>query len=124
MAHFAKIDDNNIVVDCIVISNNSAPDPAPSHSEPTGQQFIAGLAVHDERMAGTWLQTSYSGAFRKRFAGIGFRYDPVADVFIEPSPYPSWILDADHDWQPPTPYPTDGGMYYWDEGTLAWVPSS
>lgn len=120
MAHFAKIDESGLVVDCVVISNEDAPDPAPSNSEPLGQAFIATLAQNDPRLAGVWIQTSYSGSFRKQYAGIGFTYDLAADVFISPQPYPSWSLDFNYDWQPPIPKPTEG-EWYWDETTLSWV---
>lgn len=121
MAHFVKLDDANTVVDAIVIDNINAPDPAPSNSELLGQAFIASLAQLDPRLAGTWKQTSYHGNFRKQYAGIGFTYDPAADVFIAPQPYPSWMLDEDHDWQPPSPMPTSGGPWVWDEDSLSWV---
>jgi len=58
---------------------------------------------------------------RKQYAGIGYDYDPIADVFVAPQPYPSWTLDENHDWQPPTPMPTDGERYSWDEEELEWV---
>jgi hypothetical protein len=124
MAYFAQIDEDGTVLDVISISNDDAPDPAPSNSEPLGQAFIAALAVNDPRLEGTWIQTSYSGRIRKQYAGKGYRYDAEADVFIAPQPFPSWIFDANHDWQPPTPYPSDGHSYVWDEATLSWVSVS
>lgn len=78
MAHFARID-NNIVREVIVISDNDCPDPAPDN-EQQGQAFIADVLG----LAGTWKQTSYNGNFRGTYAGIGFTYDPAADVFIAP----------------------------------------
>lgn len=116
MAYFAQIDDDGTVLQVIAVSNTDAPDPAPVNSEPLGQRFIADAL----RLSGTWMQTSWSGSIRKQFAGIGWRYDAHADVFVAPQPYPSWALDANHDWQPPTPMPTEGD-WYWDEDTLAWV---
>ena len=65
-------------------------------------------------------RTSYNNNMRKQYAGIGFSYNPVADVFIAPQPYPSWSLDENYDWQPPTPRPEEG-LWYWDEATLSWV---
>lgn len=121
MAHFVKLDQNNVVTDSIVVSNDDAPDPAPTNSEPLGQAFIQSLSAFDFRLSGVWRQTSYHGSFRKQYAGIGFTYDPVADVFIAPQPYPSWTLDENHDWQPPVPMPTDGGKWMWDEDLLSWV---
>ena len=119
MAYFAHIDDDGTVLQVISISNTDAPDPAPSNSEPLGQAFIADVLG----LAGTWVQTSWSGSIRKQYAPIGGRYDADADVFISPQPYPSWSLDANHDWQPPTPRP-EGGRWYWDEDTQTWVEMS
>jgi hypothetical protein len=124
MAYFAQIDEDGTVLDVISISNSDAPDPAPEHSEPLGQAFIAALAENDPRLEGTWIQTSFSGRIRKQYAGKGYRYDAKADVFIASQPFPSWTLDANHDWQAPTPMPAEGGPYYWDEATLSWVPIS
>jgi hypothetical protein len=90
---------------------------------------------------GTWLRTSYnmrggvhyepdsntpkadqSQALRKNYAGIGYTYDAQRDAFIPPQPYASWILDEQTClWGAPTPMPTDGKPYRWDESTLAWV---
>jgi hypothetical protein len=120
MAYFAQIDEDGTVLQVISVSNADAPDPAPEHSEPLGQAFIADTLG----LEGEWRQTSYNGNFRKQYCGPGFRYDADADVFIAPQPFPSWTLDANHDWQPPTPYPTDGKEYRWDEATLAWVSVS
>lgn len=116
MAYFAQIDESGTVLQVISISNSDAPDPATEHSEPLGQAFIADVL----RLAGEWRQTSYNDTFRKQYAGVGFHYDAVADVFIAPQPFPSWTLDANHDWQPPTPMPAEGD-WAWDEDTLSWV---
>ena len=56
---------------------------------------------------------------RGRYAGIDYTYNADADVFVAPQPYPSWTLDANHDWQAPTPKPE--GDFYWDEETLSWL---
>lgn len=117
MAYFAQIDEHGTVRQVISISNSDAPDPAPTESEPLGQAFIADVLG----LPGTWIQTSYSGRIRKQYCGPGYRYDAKADVFIAPQPYPSWRLNANHDWQPPTPMPSEGGPWTWDEGTLSWV---
>ena len=119
MAYFAQIDTDGTVVQVIRINNDDAPDPAPGNSEPLGQAFIASLGLDGE-----WRQTSYHGNFRKAYAGIGWRYDADADVFIAPQPFPSWMLDANYDWQPPTPMPTEGGPWMWDEDTTSWVESA
>lgn len=116
MAYFAQIDERGVVLQVISISNDDAPDPAPANSEPLGQAFIADVLG----LSGEWLQTSYHGTFRKRYCGPGFTYDADADVFVPPQPFPSWTLDADYDWQPPTPRPSEG-RWYWDEPSLSWV---
>jgi|688.fasta_scaffold2877126_1 hypothetical protein len=96
MAHFAEIDQDGYVLQVIVIANEEAPDPAPDHSEPLGQRFIASLGL-----PGQWIQTSYHGSFRKQYAGPGFRYYAEADVFVTPCPGEGWTLDDNYDWQPP-----------------------
>lgn len=116
MAYFAQIN-NNIVQQVISLSNNDAPDPAPFNSEPLGQAFIRDVL----QLQGEWIQTSYNGTFRAHYAGIGYTWDEVNEVFYPPQPYPSWTLDANWNWQPPVPYPNDGHMYRWDEDTLRWV---
>jgi len=86
MAHFAQLDDNNIVQQVIVVSNDDAPDPYPE-SEPLGQAFIADVLG----LPGVWLQTSYHGTFRGCYAGLGYLYDPTIDEFVpppEPEPEP------------------------------------
>jgi len=86
MAHFARLDDSNVVREVIVISNDDAPDPYPE-SEPLGQTYIADVL----KLAGVWLQTSYNGTFRGQYAGLGFTYDPAIDEFVlppEPEPEP------------------------------------
>lgn len=79
MAYFAQLDDDNVVLQIISISNLNAPDPAPEHSEPLGQAFIASLGL-----SGRWVQTSYNAKFRGHYAGIGYTYDETLDVFIPP----------------------------------------
>lgn len=109
MAHFAKMN-GNAVSEVVVVNNADAPDEA------TGVAFCKMLFGQDTE----WKQTSYNGNIRKQYAGVGFTYDAGADVFVAPQPFASWTLDVNHDWQPPTPYPNDGGRYTWDEGTLSW----
>ena len=106
MAHFARIE-NNLVTEVLVVANDL---------EHRGADFLA----NDLGLGGTWLQTSYNNNFRKQFAGIGFTYDAVNDVFIAPQPFASWSLDENFDWQAPTPMPTEG-FWYWDEDTLSWI---
>jgi hypothetical protein len=113
MAHFAHINDDNIVTQVIVVSNDELlVDGVESEAK--------GIAFCESLFGGRWLQTSYTGRFRERFAGGGFRYDEVADVFISPQPFPSWSLDEHHEWQPPVPHPADGYVYLWDEATQSW----
>lgn len=119
MAYFAQLDDSNIVVQVIAISNADAPDPAPDNSEPIGQAFIASLGLQ-----GRWVQTSYNGTFRKNYAGIDYTYDEQRDAFIPPQPFPSWTLDETTClWQPPVPYPDDGNLHVWSEDDLQWLPA-
>jgi hypothetical protein len=113
MAHFAKLNASGVVQSVEVVHNNDAPDEA------AGIDFLESL--YGPAAPGRWVQTSYNGSMRKQFAGIGCRYDQAADVFIAPQPFPSWSLDAGHDWQPPTPIPETGGLYRWDEASLQWV---
>jgi hypothetical protein len=125
MAHFAKLDENNVVV------------------------FVTVGAEHDDgkedelfqRTGDVYKQTSYntrggvyytpntnepdpdqSKAFRKNYAGLGYTYDATRDAFIPPQPFPSWVLNEQSClWDAPVPYPTDGKRYSWDEATLAWI---
>lgn len=108
MAHFAEIDSNNKVIRVLVIDNEF---------ESNGQEYLSETL----ELGGTWIQTSYNSNIRGKFAGIGDTYDSKADRFIAPSPFPSWILQSDWTWESPTPYPTDGKLYKWDESQLNWV---
>ena len=108
MAHYTYLDENNIVLAVIVGKDET--------------ELINGLDTETYYALGTDYtvkRTSYNGNIRKQYAGIGYSYDPVADIFIAPQPYPSWSLDNNFDWQPPTPKPD--GKYYWDENTLSWI---
>jgi hypothetical protein len=118
MAHFAEIDNAGIVLRVLVVADDQ---------ENRGQEFLA----DDLGLGGTWKKTSYntvggvhtSGgtAYRKNYAGIGYKYDAVKDAFIPPKPFPSWTLNNDTClWEAPTPMPTDGKIYSWDEPTLSW----
>lgn len=103
MSHFAKLDENNVV---IFVTRG--------RQEDDGKE-----AELSARTGDVYKQTSYNGTIRKQFAGIGYTYDPTADVFIAPQPFPSWSLDENHDWQAPTPKPD--GLFIWDEATLSWI---
>ena len=107
MAHFAQINEENIVVQVLVIDNSL---------EHRGAEFLS----EDLGLGGNWIQTSYNNNFRKQFAGIGYRYDSEKDIFIAPQPFPSWSLDENSDWQAPKPMPLDGN-YYWSEEEGEWI---
>ena len=115
MAHFAQLDENNTVTQVIVVANAELMLDG-VENETKGIMFCKSLFGEDTR----WVQTSYNGNKRKNYAGIGYTYDPVNDWFFAPQPYPSWTLDSEAKWQPPTPYPTDGKFYTWNESTLTW----
>lgn len=110
MAHYAFLNEQNVVVEVITgIDENELIE---------GQNPEIWYGNFRQQKC---LRTSYNNNIRKQFAGIGYTYDPDADVFIAPQPYPSWSLDENHDWQPPTPRPDDSEFYYWDEDNQQWV---
>ena len=115
MAHFAELDENNIVTRVIVVHNNELLDTSGNESEAKGVEFCSTLFGHTN-----WVQTSYNSNIRKQFAGTGYTYDSDSDVFVAPQPYPSWSLDDNSDWQAPTPMPEDDNMYSWNEETQSW----
>lgn len=116
MAHFAELDENNVVLRVIVVHNNELLNADGVEQEALGQAFCTNL------LGGNWKQTSYNGTFRKNFAGVGFTYDTGLDAFIFKSPCPSWVLNFDTcQWEPPAPFPSDGKPYVWDENALGWV---
>jgi hypothetical protein len=109
MAHYAFLDENNIVTQVIVGHNET--------------EMIGGITdwetYYSELLGQRCLRTSYNNNIRKQYAGIGFAYDAVKDQFVAPQPYASWTLDSNNDWQAPTPKPE--GSFIWNEETLAWV---
>ena len=116
MAHFAKLDENNIVTFVTV-----------GRQEDDGKE--ADLCA---RTGDVYKQTSYNThggvhalggtPLRKNYAGIGYTYDPVRDAFIPPKPYASWVLNETTClWDAPVAYPDDGKRYSWDEATTSWV---
>ena len=118
MAHFAQLDENNIVTQVIVVSNDDIKDSEGNESELTGIAFCKSLLGPNT----IWKQTSYNNSIRKNYAGIGFTYDATLDAFIAPKPYNSWILnETTCIWEAPVAYPNDGNMYAWDEETTSWV---
>lgn len=116
MAHFAELDQNNIVLRVIVVDNKDICTPDGTEKESIG------IAHCEKIFGGRWVQTSYNASFRKRYAGQGMIYHEGADVFISPSPYPSWTYDVEKDtWVAPVPKPE--GDYVWNEADGAWNPA-
>ena len=116
MAHFARVNENQIVQQVIAVNNEELID--------NGVESEAkGIALCQSLFPGTaWVQTSYNGRIRKNYAGIGYTYDEQRDAFIPQQPYPSWLLDESTcQWKPPVPYPVDGELYTWDEAAGEWV---
>lgn len=121
MAHFAKLDENNVVLEVTVVSNDDIQNLPFPQSEAVGVAFLSSFLP-----AATWKQTSYNSNFRFRYASIGGTFHPecgkhggfaspkLADNFIWDEPTCSWI--------PPVPYPTDGYDYYWNLDSNRWVP--
>ena len=108
MTHFAKLDDNNRVV-FVTVGRDEDDGLEDELSQQTGE---------------TYKQTSYTGTFRKNFAGIGYTYDEERDAFIPPQPFQSWTLDDTTClWEPPVPYPDDGNLHVWSEDDGAWLPA-
>ena len=122
MAHFALIDENNIVQTVLVVGNEFTHNDEGVEEEQLGINFLKDLLPDQE---GTWLQTSYNSNFRYDYASVGGSYDPVKDIFIQPQPFPSWVLDeTGHFWEAPVPYPSDTNeppFYYWNEESGEWV---
>ena len=112
MAHYAFLDENNMVIEVIGGIDET--------------ELIEGLSP--EVWYGNFrnqvcVRTSYNNNIRKQYAGVGYTYDATADVFIAPQPFASWSLDANYDWQAPIAYPADGKQYSWDEANQVWVES-
>jgi hypothetical protein len=111
MSHWAELDNQNIVLQVTVGDNNDF----------NGDEGYLWLM---QNKGGRWIKTSFNAktnGFRKNFAAIGFYYDENLDAFIPPQPFSSWRLDEfSCQWEAPTPMPTDGNLYQWDESTLSW----
>ena len=116
MAHFAKLDENNVVVNVVVVNNETLNNAEFPESEALGVAFLTEWSGGYTK----WKQTSYNGNFRKNYAGLGYTYDATRDAFIAPKPHPSWILDENSDWQPPISKPNDGKNYIWNEENIKW----
>jgi hypothetical protein len=109
MAHYAFLDNNNVVTEVITGRNEDEVVNGISNWENHYGNFRGQRCV----------RTSYNGNIRKQCAGVGYLYDEEADVFIEPKPHNSWTLDENHDWQPPVAKPE--GDFYWNEESLSWL---
>ncbi len=134
MAHFAQLDQNNVVTQVIVISNDDILDENGNESEQKGIEFCKNLYGEDTR----WVQTSYNKSFRYKYAGIGDTYNEQYDAFvppgysyneeykqflppIPPQPHPLWWYDTERlKWRPPFPKPRDTYQYEWDESISNW----
>jgi hypothetical protein len=115
MAHFAQLNEQNIVTQVIVVANEELLLDG-VENEAKGIEFCQSL------FGGNWIQTSYNGNIRKNYAGIGYTYDAQRNGFIPPKTFPSWILiEETCQWTAPVLYPTDGKMYSWDETTTNWI---
>ena len=116
MAHFAEIDQNNVVLRVIVVDNKDTSTPDGTEVESIGVAFCQRL------LGGNWVKTSYNGNIRKNYAGIGFTYDSGRDAFIPPKPFNSWVLNENTcQWDAPVAMPTDDKRYSWDEATTSWI---
>jgi hypothetical protein len=119
MAHFAKLDDNNLVI-AVHVVNNDVITVDGQESEQVGVDFLSDLHGHTN-----WKQTSYNGTFRKNYAGIGYEYDASRDAFISPKPWISWVLNEETcQWEAPIPYPQNGKLYSWFEPNQEWIEIS
>ena len=114
MAHFAELDNNNIVLRVVVVGNDCVPSDEHIDGETWCVNFFKG---------GNWKQTSYNHNFRKQYAGIGYTFDTVKNKFILPQPFDSWTLDENDDWQAPVTYPTDDTDQFirWNEAGQKWT---
>jgi len=122
MAHFAKIDENNIVTRVVVVCNTDTSDNQGNEVEEIGQQFLKNLYGQETN----WIKASYNSTIRKNYPGNGYKYDEALDAFIPPKPYDSWILDEiTYQYVAPVPFPEgvtaeSGITYRWDEESLSW----
>lgn len=116
MAHFAKLDENNVVTQVIVVDDSHTSDANGVEKEHIGAAYCERL------LGGTWKKTSYNGNIRKNYASIGFTYREDIDAFIPPKPFESWVLNEElGSWDAPVTKPDDGKLYYWVEESQQWV---
>ena len=118
MAHCAKLDENNVVIEVNVVDNKDVGDLPFPESETVGIEFLNNWAGE----VFNWKQTSYNGNFRKNYAGPGFTYNEEFDAFLSPKPFASWKLNKQYwDWEAPVAFPDDGENHHWDEKNLSWI---
>ena len=118
MAHFAKLDNNNNVLEVIVVNNNSL---NPNNEEASGIEFLTDWSGGHTN----WKQTSYNGNFRFNFATPGGTYNQELDAFIDAKRYESWIIhETTCRWKPPIEYPNDGNDYQWLEEESNWIQTN
>lgn len=116
MAHFAELDENNVVLRIVVIDNKDNEDEYHIESEEVGARFLR------KTLGGRWVQTSYNHKIRKFFACIGGVYIPEQDIFMHPKPAEYFVFDpATEDWIPPIPAPDEINHYIWDFENHGWV---
>ena len=121
MAHFAELDNNNVVTRVVVVGNDVSTAAGPLG---TNDMHVDGETwCIDFFKGGTWKQTSYNHNFRKQYAGKGYTFDAAKNKFISPQPFDSWALDGNDDWQAPVTYPTDNTdkRISWDEAGQKWT---
>lgn len=117
MAHFAKLDDNNIVLRVHVLDNDKITDENGDEVEALGVAFLTSLYGHSN-----WKQASYNGNIRKRYPTRGYKYHADIDAFMQPQPFASWTINSDKEWEAPLPVPelteqeiAENKIYFWDE---------
>jgi hypothetical protein len=119
MAHYAFLDNNNIITEVIV-----GVDEDVIQTDTDGTQ-VGGSSEAWETWYGNFRgqlckRTSYNNSIRGTYAGIGYSYNKDEDIFVAPQPFPSWLRFGSF-WEAPVPYPTDDKFYTWDEATLSWI---
>jgi hypothetical protein len=119
MAHFALVDENNIVLQVLVVENSDLGALEFPESEEVGRAFLSNFGLD-----GTWYQTSYNSSFRHSYAVINGSYSEELEAFLPPSPFPSWVLSLeDYRWKSPKPCPGEYSDWTWDEASQDWVPA-
>lgn len=119
MAHYAFLDENNIVTEVIVGKDEGADG---IDWEQHYGNFRGQVCKRTSYNTHRGVHSSGGTPYRKNYAGIGYKYDPVLDGFIPPQPYASWVVDEQTGtWIAPTPEPQDGNRYVWDETTGSWI---